>query len=101
MTPREIIDEIERLRMSAELTQAELATRIGLGSQQAWSHYARGKASSIPIDLIIRALGVFGRSLEITSGSGRTMVTDSEDGEDAHVDNTHVKDTQVKSTRGK
>ena len=53
MTPRGIIDEIERLRMSAELTQADLARRIGLGSQQAWSHYARGKASSIPIDLII------------------------------------------------
>jgi len=76
MTPREIIDEIERMRASAGLTQAELAARIGLSSQQSWSHYARGKATSIPIDMIIRALAVFGQRLEIKGGDRRAEVTD-------------------------
>jgi transcriptional regulator with XRE-family HTH domain len=80
MTPREIIDEIERLRMAAGLTQAQLAARIGLSSQQSWSHYARGKATNIPIDMIIRALAVFGQSLEITDGSRRAEVTDGRGG---------------------
>ncbi len=78
MTPSEIIDEIERLRASAGLTQAELAKRIGLSSQQSWSHYATGKATSIPIEIIIRALAVFGRSLEINNGYRRSEVTDGE-----------------------
>jgi len=80
MTPREIIDEIERMRLSAGLTQAELAARIGLASQQSWSHYARGKATSIPIDMIIRALAVFGQSLEIKNGGRRAEVTDGDSG---------------------
>jgi transcriptional regulator with XRE-family HTH domain len=79
MTPREIINEIERLRIAAGLTQAQLAARVGLGSQQSWSHYARGKATSIPIDMIVRALGVFGQTLEITDGSRRAEITKSED----------------------
>jgi len=81
MTPREIIDEIERMRLSAGLTQAELAARIGLASQQSWSHYARGKATSIPIDMIIRALAVFGQSLEIKNGGRRAEITDDKDGD--------------------
>jgi len=76
MTPREIIDEIERLRIAAGITQAQLAARIGLSSQQSWSHYARGKATSIPIDMVVRALGVFGQSLEIRDGTRRAAVTD-------------------------
>jgi transcriptional regulator with XRE-family HTH domain len=77
MTPGEIINEIERLRIEAGLTQAQLAARIGLSSQQSWSHYARGKATSISIDMIVRALAVFGQSLEIRDGARRAEVTDS------------------------
>ena len=78
MTPHEIIDEIERMRLSEGITQAEFAARIGLSSQQSWSHYARGKATSIPIGMIIRALAVFGQSLEISDGSRRAAVTDGD-----------------------
>lgn len=80
MTPSEIINEIERLRIEAGLTQAQLAARIGLGSQQSWSHYARGRAISISIDIIVRALAVFGQSLEIRDGARRAEVTESANG---------------------
>lgn len=75
MTPTQIIDEIERLRVSAGLSQAEFAKRIGLSSQQLWSHYVTGKATHLPIDLIIRALEMFDRHLELYDGERQAEVT--------------------------
>lgn len=44
-TPEDICARLKVLRRAFGLTQAEMAERLGLGSQQAWQNYETGKRS--------------------------------------------------------